>query len=128
MESPRWSSERVEQYTDPESGDLDLDVLVQAMQQIYNTEITADELREDGITDPNALVEEFTEDAQDEYKAKEEELGSELMRELERFVILQVVDTRWRSHLDDMDYLREVCTCARWPRRTRSSSTRPRGT
>lgn len=104
---PEVVERAVEQYTDPESGDLDLDVLVQAMQQIYNTEITADELREDGITDPNALVEEFTEDAQDEYKAKEEELGSELMRELERFVILQVVDTRWRSHLDDMDYLRE---------------------
>jgi preprotein translocase subunit SecA len=29
------------------------------------------------------------------------------MRELERFIVLQVVDTRWRSHLDDMDYLRE---------------------
>ena len=29
------------------------------------------------------------------------------MRELERFVVLQVVDTRWRGHLDDMDYLRE---------------------
>jgi preprotein translocase subunit SecA len=97
----------VEVFVDPESGDPDLDALTQAMQQLYNTEITADELREDGVTDPGALIEEFIEDAQDEYAAKEEELGSELMRELERFVILQVVDTRWREHLENMDYLRE---------------------
>jgi preprotein translocase subunit SecA len=36
-----------------------------------------------------------------------ESFTSELMREIERFVILQVVDTRWREHLDAMDYLRE---------------------
>src|SRR5206468_5019286 len=54
-----------------------------------------------------SLAEEFQQDARDEYDAKEEELGAELMRELERFVILQVVDQRWREHLDAMDYLRE---------------------
>ncbi len=97
----------VDTFIDPESGDVDLDALAQGMQQLYNSEVTAEELREDGITEPAALIEEFTEDAQEEYAAKEEELGSELMRELERFVILQVVDTRWRGHLEDMDYLRE---------------------
>src|SRR5204863_7955981 len=54
-----------------------------------------------------SLVDEFKADARDEYSAKEEEFGSELMRELERFVILQVVDVRWREHLENMDYLRE---------------------
>src|SRR6476620_6475448 len=106
-----WIAEVVERavdlFVDPESGDIDLDTLTQAMQAIYGTDITAAELREDGITERSALIEEFIEDAQDEYKAKEEELSSELMRELERFIVLQVVDTRWRSHLDDMDYLRE---------------------
>jgi preprotein translocase subunit SecA len=97
----------VETFVDPESGDPDLDALTQAMQQLYNSEITADELREDGVTDPGSLVPEFIEDAEEEYAAKEEELGPELMRELERFVILQVVDQRWREHLDGMDYLRE---------------------
>ena len=52
-----------------------------------------------------ALIEEFQTDARDEYDAKEEEFGSELMRELERFIILQVVDVRWREHLENMDYL-----------------------
>ncbi len=106
-----WVEEVVERavgaFVDAESGDIDLDALAQAMQQLYNSEITADELREDGITDGAALVEEFIEDAREEYAGKEEELGSELMRELERFVILQVVDTRWREHLENMDYLRE---------------------
>jgi len=77
------------------------------MQQLYGSEITADELREDKVTERGALVEEFIDDAKDEYAAKEEELGADLMRELERFVILQVVDTRWREHLENMDYLRE---------------------
>ena len=38
---------------------------------------------------------------------REEELGEELMRNLERFVLLQIIDERWREHLHDMDYLRE---------------------
>jgi preprotein translocase subunit SecA len=77
------------------------------MQQLYGGEITPAELREDKVTERAALVEEFTEDMREEYEGKEEELGSDLMRELERFVILQVVDTRWREHLENMDYLRE---------------------
>jgi preprotein translocase subunit SecA len=104
----------VEQYTTPgEDGQIDLDALVQAMKDLYATEITVDELREEVGTDPASLVDEFVDDAQDEYKAKEEtfgenpETGQPLMRELERFVILQVVDTRWREHLENMDYLRE---------------------
>ena len=41
------------------------------------------------------------------YDQREEQLGSELMRALERFLLLQVIDQRWREHLYDMDYLRE---------------------
>ena len=92
---------------------VDLDALAGHMQQLYDSEITAEELREDKITERTALVEEFIEDAREEYAAKEEELGSDLMRELERFVILQVVDTRWREHLENMDYLREGVAPAR---------------
>jgi preprotein translocase subunit SecA len=86
----------------------DLEALTQAMSQLYQTEITASELREDlGVIERHALVEEFQADARDEYEAKEEEFGSELMRDLERFVVLQVVDMRWREHLENMDALRE---------------------
>ena len=41
------------------------------------------------------------------YDEREEELGSELMRALERYLLLQNIDQRWREHLYDMDYLRE---------------------
>jgi preprotein translocase subunit SecA len=86
----------------------DLEALVKQMGTLYDTEVTVDELREDlGEITRESLVEEFQEDAQDAYSAKEEQLTPELMRELERFVVLQVVDQRWREHLDSMDYLRE---------------------
>jgi preprotein translocase subunit SecA len=89
----------------------DLEALTQAMAQLYQTEITADELRQDlGEISRESLIEEFQTDARDEYEAKEEELeqfGGDLMRELERFIVLQVVDTRWREHLENMEALRE---------------------
>ena len=99
------------------SEDWDLDALVNAMDALYGqpkTEpITAEELRED-IADitRETLIEDFQEEAREMYAAKETEFGpgpddQPLMRELERFVILQVVDVRWREHLENMDYLRE---------------------
>jgi preprotein translocase subunit SecA len=92
--------------------DWDIEALVNAMDSLYkqpkDEPITAQELREDlsDIT-RESLIEDFQEEARDVYAAKEEEFGPELMRELERFVILQVVDVRWREHLENMDYLRE---------------------
>ena len=41
------------------------------------------------------------------YKAREEELGEETMRQLERFILLQIVDTHWKDHLLGMDHLKE---------------------
>ena len=60
-----------------------------------------------GGSSARCSIDDFREDAQEAYTEKEQQLGEELMRELERFVILQVVDTRWREHLESMDYLRE---------------------
>src|SRR5436853_6447488 len=109
----QWIDEVVEatvdQFTQEEyAEEWDLEALVKAMATLYETEVTVDELKEDlGQVSRDSLIEEFREDARDAYAAKEEDLGSELMRELERYVILQVVDQRWREHLDSMDYLRE---------------------
>ena len=47
------------------------------------------------------------EDALERYEAREQALGEELMGALERFLLLQIIDERWREHLFDMDYLRE---------------------
>jgi preprotein translocase subunit SecA len=46
-------------------------------------------------------------DALDAYEQKEAQLGSEVMRELERMVLLNITDTKWREHLYEMDYLQE---------------------
>jgi preprotein translocase subunit SecA len=108
-----WIEEVVEDtvnvFTDEEYAEQwDLEALTQAMAQLYQTEITAAELREElREISRESLVEEFQEDALDEYKAKEDEFGPELMRELERFIVLQVVDMRWREHLENMEALRE---------------------
>jgi preprotein translocase subunit SecA len=85
----------------------DLAELVTAMGAIYNTGVSVEEI--EGLDRPQ-IVAEFLEDALDEYGEKEKELESMedgLMRWLERYVILQVVDTRWREHLENMEYLRE---------------------
>jgi preprotein translocase subunit SecA len=108
-----WIDEMIEETVDLfATGDgvgWDLDQLCQAMEQLYGSDVTAHELREDygNRLDREALVEDFREDAQEAYTDKEQQLSEELLRELERFVILQVVDTRWREHLESMDYLRE---------------------
>jgi preprotein translocase subunit SecA len=99
------------------SEEWDLEALTNAMSQLYGTDVTVAELVEDGVdvTDRQALIDEFQSDARAVYDEKEKEFGPTgengdgppLMRELERFVILQVVDVRWREHLENMDYLRE---------------------
>src|SRR5262249_14960591 len=53
------------------------------------------------------LVDIIEEDAQKAYDRREEELTPEVMRELERRVVLSVLDRKWREHLYEMDYLRE---------------------
>jgi preprotein translocase subunit SecA len=112
-----WIREVIERTVDQflaaeYSEEWDLDALVQAMANLYGSEITVDELREDVGLERNALVQEFVDDALDEYKQREERFGLDdqgkpILRELERFIILQIVDTRWREHLESMDYMRE---------------------
>jgi preprotein translocase subunit SecA len=87
--------------------DWDLAALVAQMRGLYGTDITVEELREEVELEREALIEDFVEDALETYAEKEKLYGPELMREIERYVMLQVVDARWRSHLDSMDYLRD---------------------
>jgi preprotein translocase subunit SecA len=113
-----WIDEVVErvvtQFTSEEyAEEWDLAGLTNAMNALYGTDITVAELQEELELTREALIEEFVQDARDEYAAKEQEIGPNpdteepLMRDLERFVVLQVVDTRWREHLENMEYLRE---------------------
>ncbi|GAA4307745.1 preprotein translocase subunit SecA [Actinomadura luteofluorescens] len=90
----------------------DLDKLWKAFKQLYPISITVDELVESvggdisGL-DAETLAEKIREDALAAYDKREEELGAEVMRELERRVVLSVLDRKWREHLYEMDYLQE---------------------
>jgi preprotein translocase subunit SecA len=86
--------------------DWDLDGLYTALSQFFAVEIDADALREQKM-DRGGLVDSIVDEAMARYDARQEALGEELMGALERFLLLQTIDERWREHLFDMDYLRE---------------------
>ena len=55
----------------------------------------------------DTLIETLTEKAKSLYAAREEQYGSDVIRELERVVMLKVVDTKWMAHIDDMSELKK---------------------
>jgi preprotein translocase subunit SecA len=83
----------------------DLDLLLAGLAEVYPTRITREELG-DMVTSQD-LLDRAVEDALERYEEKEQTLGSQTMRELERLVLLNITDTRWREHLYEMDYLQE---------------------
>ena len=90
----------------------DLDKLWLALKTLYPVSLSIDEAIEQAgghKTDLTRayLIEELTADAASAYDAREEDLGSEVMREFERRVLLSVLDRKWREHLYEMDYLQE---------------------
>ncbi len=85
--------------------DWDLDQLVVAMTEIYPTTKTAAELQ--AVRDIAELQAVCIEEALAAYEAKEVTVTPEVMRELERVVLLNITDTKWREHLYEMDYLQE---------------------
>jgi preprotein translocase subunit SecA len=89
----------------------DLDQLWVALKTLYPISLTIngleDEVGERAGWSREVLAEEIKVDAQASYDQREADLGSEVMRELERRVMLSVLDRKWREHLYEMDYLRE---------------------
>ena len=97
----------IEEYTGQDYvEDWDLGALFAALSQIYPVGVSTTEFGQERV-DQSELVALVTEDAIRQYDAREADLGEELMRALERFLLLQIIDERWREHLHDMDYLRE---------------------
>ena len=82
----------------------DLDGLFVALEQIFPVGFGVESLRE---IDRDELTEKVVSEALEAYDRRETELGEELMRALERYLLLQTIDQRWKEHLYDMDYLRE---------------------
>ncbi|WP_456073040.1 preprotein translocase subunit SecA [Desertihabitans brevis] len=86
--------------------DWDLEQLWTEMSQIYRVGLDREDYEGVDLT-ADELVTAFVADATRAYDEREAELGEENMRELERQVLLTVLDRKWREHLYEMDYLRE---------------------
>jgi preprotein translocase subunit SecA len=100
----------VEDYT---PGDYveewDLDGLFTAVRDVFPVTFGQDDI-DWQATDREGLIEELTTEARELYDKREaqlDELEEGMMRQLERMLLLQIIDQRWREHLYDMDYLRE---------------------
>ncbi len=83
----------------------DWEGLEATMAQLYPTELVGTFDRE--ATTYPALLDAYQEEALAYYAKREEEIGKEKMRELERLVFISILDNKWREHLYEMDYLRE---------------------
>jgi preprotein translocase subunit SecA len=97
----------VDEYTPgDELEQWDLGELEVQLRQIWPVSLDVASLAPETV-DREKLKDELDEDAMNAYDDRERQLGEELMRYLERSILLQVIDNRWREHLYDMDYLRE---------------------
>jgi preprotein translocase subunit SecA len=83
----------------------DIEGLVNELPSFYPTTLTLDDLNEFHSTDQ--IYDKVMAEAAEYYERREEEFGPELMREIERQVMLRIIDQRWREHLYEMDYLQE---------------------
>ena len=84
----------------------DLQKLLAFLDEIYLPKgmVTLDELKEMPIEE---IKDKFLDIAKNIYKQKEENFGTEQMREVERVILLRVVDTKWMDHIDNMDHLKQ---------------------
>ncbi|HVT78819.1 MAG TPA: preprotein translocase subunit SecA [Acidimicrobiales bacterium] len=90
--------------------DWDLDGLIKAVATYYPTKFTVEELHQ--ASTKEQLVESFIAEGTTYYEGREQQVSEtfgtpDVMREVEREVMLQIIDARWREHLSEMDYLRE---------------------
>ena len=104
----------VDQFGDEESlpADWDLDALFTQLGSYYPMSFTVADIRDelDSDSDPltrEELLDRLEDDIMAAYEAREADLGATLVRDLERWVLLQLIDQHWREHLYNMDYLRE---------------------
>ena len=100
----------------------DLDQLWNALRALYHPTLSIDDVVDEVGGERAGLSREFLTEilranAQECYDKREEELTPEIMRELERRVVLSVLDRKWREHLYEMDYLREGIGLRAWAQR-----------
>jgi preprotein translocase subunit SecA len=108
----RVLTEVIDEHTaEGSSDDWDLEALWTELKTLYPVGLTIDEVLSEvgskGRLSSKRLTEEILSDAEVAYRKREEQLGAPAMRELERRVVLSVIDRKWRDHLYEMDYLKD---------------------
>jgi len=87
------------------SDEWDIDGLALELSSYWPSQVTVDQI--DACTSTDALYDLVMADANGHYQRREDELGSDVLRQIERQVMLSIIDQRWREHLEEMDYLQE---------------------
>ena len=85
--------------------DANVEALDMDIQNTFGIEMS--DFIKEHAKDSKAIIEKLQQAALDKYTAKEEDIGSEDLRELERVVMLKVVDQKWMDHIDAMDELKD---------------------
>jgi preprotein translocase subunit SecA len=106
-----WRDEVIEDIVgDATSGvdafDWDWDELLTQVGVIYDTAISQSSFDNPADLHADELIDMFVEEAAAAYEKREAQMGPDVMRQLERSVVLSVIDNKWREHLAEMDYLR----------------------
>jgi preprotein translocase subunit SecA len=104
-----WIEDVVAGSVEAQFGDLpksswDWDALKRELEQLYPTKIDVSVF--EGSYDIEEVIDFAVDEALTRYDEREEELGKDILRRVERSVMLSVIDNKWREHLSEMDYLR----------------------
>ncbi len=86
--------------------DWDWDELIRQLTVLYPTELDREAIADDRGVDASDVVDAAVKEAHSVYVGREQELGSEVLRKIEKTVVLSVIDNKWREHLAEMDYMR----------------------
>ncbi len=107
-----WFEDVIEAAVDSHTGgqgiaeEWDWEGMWVALQSVYPIRVELALIDRHNIT-REELLDRIFDDAISTYEQREREWGEELTRNLERWIVLQVLDARWREHLDNMDYMRQ---------------------
>ena len=94
----------VNMYIEGEEGKVNIEALNQDILNTYGIDMA--EYIKENVSEPEKISKELIKQANSKYTEKEVSIGSEEMRELERVVMLKVVDEKWMNHIDSMDELK----------------------
>jgi len=106
-----WRTEVIEAAVEEmtaglDAADWDWDEFEARMKILYQPTISRESFPDPELLRPDEIIDAYIADADAVYRARAETFGPDVMRHLERTVVLTVIDNKWREHLAEMDYLR----------------------